>query len=90
VVDPRARFRGPLRDPAGTATPIAKGRRHRPGRRCCIRWGSIFFALDLPAHGESDYRPISFGFWERHLLGQVIDQLRAERPEETRTLALMA
>ena len=50
--------------------------------------GYNILALDLPAHGESDYRPISFGFWERHMVAQVIDELRSQRPDETRTLVL--
>lgn len=50
--------------------------------------GYNILALDLPGHGESDYRPISFGFWERHLVSQVIDQLRIELPDAARSLAL--
>jgi uncharacterized protein len=50
--------------------------------------GYGILAIDLPGHGESDWRPISFGFWERHLIGQVIDQVRAERANETRTVVL--
>jgi alpha-beta hydrolase superfamily lysophospholipase len=45
-------------------------------------------AIDLRAHGESGGRYTTAGFHERHDLSQVIDQLRAEQPKETQTLAL--
>jgi alpha-beta hydrolase superfamily lysophospholipase len=45
-------------------------------------------AIDLRAHGESGGRYTTAGFHERHDLAQVIDQLRAEQPKETQTLAL--
>jgi alpha-beta hydrolase superfamily lysophospholipase len=44
-------------------------------------------AIDLRAHGESGGRNVTAGFHERHDLTQVIDQLRAEQPAETQTLA---
>jgi alpha-beta hydrolase superfamily lysophospholipase len=45
-------------------------------------------AIDLRAHGESGGRYTTAGFHERYDLMQVIDQLRAEQPKETQTLAL--
>jgi alpha-beta hydrolase superfamily lysophospholipase len=45
-------------------------------------------AIDLRAHGESGGRYSTAGFHERNDLSQVIDQLRAEQPKETQTLAL--
>lgn len=60
-----------------------------------IAWAPLFhslgyhlLAVDLRAHGDSDGRDVTAGFWERHDVSQVIDQLRAERPAETRQLAL--
>jgi len=50
--------------------------------------GYNVLALDLPGHGESDYRPVSCGYWERHLIAQVIDQLRSDRPRQARTIVL--
>ncbi len=51
--------------------------------------GLNILALDLRAHGESGGRFSTGGFVERHDLLQVIDQLRAEKPEQTASLALM-
>src|SRR5205823_1719032 len=45
-------------------------------------------AIDLRAHGESGGVMSTAGFWERHDVSQVINALRAERPRETRQLAL--
>jgi alpha-beta hydrolase superfamily lysophospholipase len=45
-------------------------------------------AIDLRAHGESGGKYSTAGFHERHDLSQVIDQVRAEQPKETQTLAL--
>ncbi len=45
-------------------------------------------AIDLRGHGESGGKDTTAGFHERHDLSQVIDQLRAEQPNETQTLAL--
>jgi fermentation-respiration switch protein FrsA (DUF1100 family) len=50
--------------------------------------GWNILAIDLRAHGESGGRYTTAGFHERHDLSQVIDQIRAEQPDETRTLAL--
>jgi pimeloyl-ACP methyl ester carboxylesterase len=56
-----------------------------------IAWAPTFRALgfnvlavDLRAHGESDGAHTTAGFFERHDLSQVIDQVRAARPAETR------
>jgi len=46
--------------------------------------GFHILALDLRAHGESGGTCCSAGFWERHDLIQVINQLKADRPEQTR------
>ena len=50
--------------------------------------GWNILAIDLRAHGESEGEYSTAGYWERHDVEQVIDQLRAERPEQTQTLAL--
>jgi pimeloyl-ACP methyl ester carboxylesterase len=50
--------------------------------------GFNILAIDLRAHGESDGRDSTAGYWERHDVSQVINQLRAERPAESRTLVL--
>lgn len=60
-----------------------------------IAWGPLFhelgyniLAVDLRAHGESDGRFITAGYLERHDLNQILDQIRAEMPGETRHLML--
>jgi len=50
--------------------------------------GYNVLAADLRAHGESEGTQTTAGFFERHDLSQVIDQLRAARPEETREVVL--
>jgi pimeloyl-ACP methyl ester carboxylesterase len=50
--------------------------------------GFHILAIDLRAHGESGGKYCTAGFWERHDLGQVIDQIRASRPNETREMVL--
>ena len=55
-------------------------------------WHSLGFNLlvvDLRAHGESGGSVCTAGFRERHDLAQVIDGLRAQRPQETRRLVLV-
>jgi pimeloyl-ACP methyl ester carboxylesterase len=54
-----------------------------------IAWAPLFrglgynvLAIDLRAHGGSDGVNVTAGFWERHDVSQVIDQLKAERPAE--------
>ncbi len=60
-----------------------------------IAWAPLFkslgysiLAVDLRAHGESDGPYCTAGFWERHDLNQVIDQLLALHPDHTRELIL--
>ncbi len=60
-----------------------------------IAWAPVFramgyhvLAIDLRAHGRSGGRHTTAGFFERHDLSQVIDQIRTQRPGETRTLIL--
>ncbi len=52
------------------------------------RLGLNILAIDLRAHGESDGKNCTGGFFEREDLNQVIDQLRADRPRQTRQLVL--
>jgi pimeloyl-ACP methyl ester carboxylesterase len=49
--------------------------------------GWNILAIDLRAHGESGGVYCTGGFFEREDVSQVIDQLRARRPAETRRLA---
>ena len=54
-------------------------------------WHSLGFnilAIDLRAHGESGGTDFSAGYWERHDVDQVLDQLRGERPSESTHLVL--
>ncbi len=60
-----------------------------------IAWAPLFhslgwniLAIDLRAHGESEGLHTTAGFFERHDVTQVINQLRAARPRETATLAI--
>ena len=50
--------------------------------------GYHILALDLRAHGESEGRYCTAGFFERHDVSQVIDQLKRDRPEDTRQIIL--
>jgi hypothetical protein len=45
-------------------------------------------AIDLRSHGESGGRYSTAGYWERHDLEQVIDQLKALHPAQTEKLIL--
>jgi pimeloyl-ACP methyl ester carboxylesterase len=60
-----------------------------------IAWAPTLHALswniltiDLRGHGESGGADSTAGYWERHDVNQVIDQLRAARPRETQTLVI--
>lgn len=60
-----------------------------------IAWAPTFremgfniLAVDLRAHGESEGTQTTAGYFERHDLSQVIDQLRLQRPAATRELVL--
>ena len=60
-----------------------------------IAWAPTFramgynvLAIDLRAHGESGGTQTSAGYFERHDLSQVIDQIRAQRPAVTREFVL--
>ena len=51
-------------------------------------FGFNVLALDLRAHGESGGKYTTAGFFERPDISQVIDRLKASRPEETRQIVL--
>ena len=60
-----------------------------------IAWAPTFhslgygvLAIDLRAHGESSGVHSTAGFWERHDVGDVINQFRAVRPAETQSVIL--
>src|SRR5690606_36813730 len=60
-----------------------------------IAWAPTFhalgygvLALDLRAHGESDGVSSTAGYFERHDVTEVINQFRAARPGETRSIVL--
>jgi alpha-beta hydrolase superfamily lysophospholipase len=55
-----------------------------------IAWAPMFrslgfhiLAIDLRAHGESDGVYTTAGFWERHDLNQVIEQIKLRHPSQT-------
>ena len=50
--------------------------------------GCNVLALDLRAHGESGGQLSTAGFWERHDLSQVLNDLGARYPAQTRRLVL--
>lgn len=50
--------------------------------------GYNLLVIDLRAHGQSEGTRITVGDRERHDLGQVLDQLRAQKPADTRSLVL--
>jgi uncharacterized protein len=50
--------------------------------------GFNVLAIDLRAHGESGGVESTAGFWERHDVGRVLDQIRSQRPKETRQAVL--
>ena len=54
-------------------------------------WHSLgwnILAIDLRAHGESQGRNSTSGYWERHDLHAIINDIRARRPAETQRLVL--
>lgn len=54
-------------------------------------WHELRFnilAIDLRAHGESQGTYSTGGYWERHDVSQVINELRAQRPADTQKLVL--
>ncbi len=54
-------------------------------------WHSLGYhilAIDLRAHGESEGRFTTAGYFERHDVSQILDQLRAAMPTETRSIVL--
>jgi pimeloyl-ACP methyl ester carboxylesterase len=60
-----------------------------------IAWAPTFramgynvLAIDLRAHGESEGTQTTAGYFERHDLSQVIDQVRLTRPAATREVVL--
>jgi pimeloyl-ACP methyl ester carboxylesterase len=53
-----------------------------------ISLGFSVLAIDLRAHGESEGKNCTAGFWERHDLNQVLDQLRADRGDAVRQIIL--
>lgn len=60
-----------------------------------IAWAPLFhelgwniLAVDLRAHGESGGKYTTGGYFERHDLDQVLNQLKALKPEDTRQMVL--
>jgi hypothetical protein len=60
-----------------------------------IAWAPTFralgynvLAIDLRAHGESEGTQTTAGYFERHDVSQVIDQIRAQRPAVTREFVI--
>lgn len=54
-------------------------------------WRSLGFhvlAIDLRAHGESDGTYSTAGFYERHDVCQVLDQIRQRQPRQTRSIVI--
>jgi uncharacterized protein len=52
------------------------------------RLGYNVLAVDLRAHGESEGRDITAGYFERHDISQIIDQLKLQRPGQTESIIL--
>ncbi|HEX4052730.1 MAG TPA: alpha/beta fold hydrolase [Tepidisphaeraceae bacterium] len=50
--------------------------------------GFAILAIDLRAHGDSGGAYCTGGYWERQDVNQVLDQLKAARPGETRQILL--
>jgi hypothetical protein len=53
-----------------------------------LELGYNVLAIDLRAHGQSAGRDTTAGYFERHDISQVIDQLRALRPSQTQAIIL--
>jgi uncharacterized protein len=53
------------------------------------RMGFHVLAVDLRAHGESQGAATTAGYFERHDLSQIIDQLRSLHPKQTARLILL-
>jgi uncharacterized protein len=50
--------------------------------------GFNILAIDLRAHGQSEGKYSCAGFWERHDVNQVLNQIKASRPGPTRQILL--
>jgi pimeloyl-ACP methyl ester carboxylesterase len=50
--------------------------------------GFNVLAIDLRAHGQSEGKYCTAGYYERQDVSQVIEQIRGERPEQTREMVL--
>ena len=83
------------------ANPAARGRcavlihGYADGKVGAIAWAPLWHALgynilaiDLRAHGYSGGTFSTAGYFERHDVNQVLDQLLAERPDDARQLVL--
>lgn len=51
--------------------------------------GCNVLAVDLRAHGESEGKDTTAGFFERHDIRQIIDQLKSLYPEQTKQILLL-
>jgi pimeloyl-ACP methyl ester carboxylesterase len=51
--------------------------------------GFHVLAVDLRAHGQSQGRYTTAGFYERHDLTQIIDQLKSQYPAQTRQIVML-
>ncbi len=83
----------PAKQPGGRCVILLHG--YADAKIGTVGWAPVFhslgwniLAIDLRAHGESDGDFITAGRYERHDVSQVIDLLRLERPDATKTLVL--
>ena len=83
----------PPRTPTGKCVVALHG--YGDAKVGAIAWAPTFhslgygvLAVDLRAHGESSGVHSTAGFWERHDVGDVINQFRAARPNETQSVIL--
>ena len=65
------------------------------GKVGAIAWAPLLqqlgfnvLAVDLRAHGESDGSDTTAGYFERHDISQIMDQLKSARPEQTQSIIL--